>query len=225
MTETRTYFHDQLRHVKSDVVRLAALAGESIPRSTEALLTADHDALARLRVDDGHIDRLAAAIESDGCRLLALQQPVAGDLRALVTALRLAYELERIGDLMVDVASTIDGPRREIDGRARGLVEQLGELTHALLRGAIDAYVDGEEAAGARLRPILQEVVEVHHRLLEHLLSSARDGGLDVDAAVQFALVGRCFERAADHAFNVVRRVHYLVAGSEPGTQRGVTIG
>jgi phosphate transport system protein len=194
---------------------LAALVGECIPRGTEALMTRERAALETLRATDADIGHLAAAIEADGCRLLALQQPVASDLRALVTALRLSYELERVSELIVDLASTIEGPPLEIDARARGLVEQLGELTHALLLAAVDAYVDGDVSASDRLGPVLAEVVDVHRRLLDHLLRSAREEQLGVDAAVQFALVGRCYVRASEHAFAIVRRVPYLVAGTE----------
>jgi phosphate transport system protein len=214
-TDVRAHFEDQLRHVKSDVVRLAALVGECIPRGTEALITHDRGELDGLRDVVSDVERLAAAIEAEGCRLLALQQPVAGDLRALVTALRMAYELERVGSLVVDATSTIDGPFHDIDARARGLVEQLGELMHALLLAAVDAYVDGDASSADRLAPVLNEVIDVHHRLVDHLVKSAREGHLDVDAAVQFALVGRCYERAGEHALTIAHRVRYLVAGTE----------
>jgi phosphate transport system protein len=221
MHATRTSFRDQLDHVKRDVVRLGALVSETISRGTDAFLTADDAATEAMDEDDKRVDRLTAAIEQDGCRLLALQQPVASDLRALMTALRLAYEMERVGDLMVNIAAAAHGLRgHDLDPRARGLVEQLGELTHALLCAAIDAYADGDTEASTRLASVHDEITDVHRRLVEHLLQSAHAGVIDVDAAVQLALVGRSFERVGDHAFNVVRRVRYMVNGSAIESKR-----
>src|SRR3954454_21356052 len=104
MVDNRRSFHQELDEIRNDIVRLAAMVTEFIPRGTEILLANDlRGAKALIEADDG-IDALSLEIEDHCYQVLALQQPMAGDLRSIVTAIRLVSEIERSGDLMVNVA-------------------------------------------------------------------------------------------------------------------------
>ena len=141
--ETRRQFHDDLDGLKSQIVHLGALAIETIPRATTALLNGDL-AFAQALIDaDDIIDLKSIEIEEECMRLLALQQPMARDLRALMAAVKLNWDIERSADLAVNICKTV----RRIYGVAlphtvRGVVEQMSEEAYRLTRLAVDSYMD-----------------------------------------------------------------------------------
>jgi phosphate transport system protein len=215
--DTRKTFHGQLDDIREQLVRLGALATELIPRGTEMLLNLDLREAQAIIDEDDEIDDLALDIEERCYRLLALQQPMAVDLRALVTAIRLASEIERSADLMVNVAKAV---RRlygmEHDPRVRGLLQRMGEEAHRLFRLAIDAYVDADESLAAALDDMDDSLDTTHRTFIAQILESCRAGTIEVEAAVQLALIGRYYERIGDHAVNMGERVRYLVTGWLP---------
>lgn len=217
--EPRRSFHNQLDEVRNGLVRLAAYVTESLPRATEALLSGDAALCAVLIASDDVLDDLAASIEDHCYHLLALQQPMAGDMRAIVTAIRLASEIERSGDLVVNVAKAANRIRMfPIDHVTRGLVERMSEEALGLFRFAVDAYVDNDFANAAALDEMDDALDAVHREFIGQVLQSCRNGQLEVQAAVQLALVGRYYERIGDHAVNMGERVCYMVNGWRPGS-------
>ena len=215
--EARKSFHKELAAIRDDLVRLAALVCEAIPRGTQALLDGDLGAAQSLIDADDAMDRIALDVEDRCYHQLALQQPMASDLRALVTAIRLTAELERSGDLMVNVAK---GARRiygmEIDPKTRGLLQTMSEEALRLFRFAVDAYAEADEAKGAALDDMDDTLDGVHRDYIGQVLESCRAGALDIQAAVQLALIGRYYERIGDHAVNIGEKVRYLVSGWLP---------
>jgi phosphate transport system protein len=215
--DTRRNFHQQLDTIRDDLVHLAALVCESIPRGTQALLDGDLGAAQALIDGDDVLDRLAIEVEDRCYNQLALQQPMASDMRFVVTAIRLTAEIERSGDLMVNVAK---GARRiyglPIDPKVRGLLFAMSEEALRLYRHAIDAYVEGDESKAAALDDMDDTLDTIHREYIGAVLESCRAGTLDIQAAVQLALVGRYYERIGDHAVNVGERVRYMVSGWMP---------
>ncbi len=219
--DTRRRYHDQLEAMKADTVRLAAMAIEAIGAGTSALLEADLKAAERLVAADQEMDELTYAIEEEAYVLLARQNPMARDLRAIVAILRVIHEVERCGDLMVNVAKAT---RRlypyGLDPKVRGLIERMGAQAAEQMRLAITAFEDGDLAQAAAI----EDMDDVMDDLQKSLFRSIFTGGaMDESAlqrAVQVALVGRYFERIADHAVNVSARVRFMVTGvwREDGT-------
>lgn len=215
--EPRRSFHHQLDEVRFDIVRLAAHVTESLPRATEALLTGDAVLCDELINSDDVLDALASSIEDQCYHLLALQQPMASDMRTIVTAIRLASEIERSGDLVVNVAKAARRIRAfPIDHSTRGLVERMSEEALALFLFAVDVFVDNDDARAATLDEMDDGLDAVHRAFIGQILSSCRTGQLEVQAAVQLALVGRYYERIGDHAVNMGERVRYMVSGWRP---------
>jgi phosphate transport system protein len=214
MTETRKAFHEELAEVSESVVRLGALAGEAINAGTDCLLGSDLAAAELVIAADAVTDELARSIEAHSFLLLARQQPMAVDLRTLVTVLRIAHELERIGDLMVNVAKA---SRRlypyQMEPRIRGLLHRMREQALAQLKLAIDAFAERDAVRAAALSDMDDVMDELQKELFRVLFElPAREEGV-VQRAVQIALVGRYFERIADHAVNTGERVAYIVTG------------
>jgi phosphate transport system protein len=215
--EIRKAYHHQLDDVKKEIVRLAALVTESIPRGTEALLTNDLDTAQNLIEGDDELDALAIDIEERCYQILALQQPMASELRGLVAAIRMTSEIERSGDLMVNV---VKGARRiygtEFDPKLRGLIERMSEEALRLFRIAIDAYVEGDASKAAALDDMDDRLDALHKDYIQAIFESHGGGQVDLQAGVQLALIGRYYERIGDHAVNLGERVQYMVTGWLP---------
>ncbi len=214
MTETRRVFHEELDSLRSDVIRLGALAGEAVEAATNALLAADLAAVERVVADDQILDDLTHDMEQRTCLLLAQQQPMAADLRMLVTVLRVIHEIERIGDLMAKVAKAA---RRlyphEIEPRIRGLIDRMRDQAAAQLRLAIEAFADRDVARAAALADMDDVMDELQKELFQAIFSLRSPDDSTLQLAVQMALVGRYYERAGDHAANVADRVRFMVTG------------
>ena len=228
MTEAlRKTYHEELNGIRDGVVRMAGLVSETIHRGTEIFLAGDLKEAQRLIEDDGLLDTMSIELEERCYQVLALQQPMASDLRAITSALWLNSEIERSGDLMANIAKAT---RRiygiEIDVRVRGLIVQMSEEAARLFRLAIDAYAEGDSGLGAALRDIDDRLDELHRDTIQAIFESHQEHQYDLQAGVQLALVCRFYERIGDHAVNIGERVCYMVDAWHPdhtGALRGET--
>ena len=213
--ELRKSFHAQLSDVHDDIVRLAAMVCEALPRGTQALLDLDLVEAQRLIESDDMLDELALSIEERCYRLLALQQPMAGDMRAIVAALKLVDEYERSGDLVVNICKAL---RRmygvSLDPTLRGLISQMSDEALRLTRMSIEAYSEGNEGLAAALDDIDDRLDDLQGEFIEAVFNAPRP--VDPKEAVQLALIARYYERIGDHAVNVGERVRYMVTGWMP---------
>jgi len=216
-TEIRRTFHNDLDDLRDDVIRLAGMATEALARGTVALLAGDLEAAEALISGDDEIDELALEIEEHCFRLLALQNPLASDLRQIIAALRMTSEIERSADL---VTNTMKATRRlygtTLDPRLRGLIERMSENVHRLFRLAIDAYADRNEALAAALEDMDDDIDDLHADYIRAIFEVYEGRGAPLQVAVQLALVGRYYERIGDHAVNIGERVRYMVSGWLP---------
>ncbi len=219
MTETRSTFHHQLDEVQRDLIRAAARVTETIMRGTQCLLDLDLNEASAVIEGDDEIDALTLDIEDRCFTLLARQQPMAGDMRAVVTAIRLTQEIERSGDLMVNVAKAA---RRlygtEVPPPLRSLLEAMAGEAVRLFKIAMDAYAEGDATLAGALDDMDDRLDQIHKDYIEAILDLHSDVQ-DVQVAVQLALVGRYYERIGDHAVNIGERVQYMVTGWLPEHQ------
>ncbi|MEO6318794.1 MAG: phosphate signaling complex protein PhoU [Acidimicrobiales bacterium] len=216
MPELRPTFHQQLDEVRRDLVRVAARVTEAIMRGTDALVNADLAAAQALIDGDDEIDTLSLDIEERCFMILARQQPMASDMRAVVTAIRLTSEIERSGDLMVNVAKAT---RRiygsEVPLPLRHLLHAMAGEAARLYGLAMDAYAEGDANLGGALDDMDDRLDQLHEDYIQTILELHADVR-DVQMAVQLALVGRYYERIGDHAVNIGERVQYMVTGWLP---------
>jgi phosphate transport system protein len=218
--EARKSFQDALDELRVDVIRLAALTTEAIGAGTQAFLDADLTAAERVIENDDDIDDLTHSIEDSCYQLLARQQPMATDLRTVVSVLRIVHELERSADLMVNVAKTT---RRlyphSLDPKLRGIIQRMGEQAGTQTRVALDAFADSDPSAAFALADMDDTMDDLTKSLFRHVLAGSGPGSDDegnVLLAVQLALVGRHYERIADHAVTIGQRVGFMVTGEHP---------
>jgi phosphate transport system protein len=206
-TELRQRYHRKLDEINDKVVQLFALVGEGIAAATEALLSGDRDA-ARLVVErDCLIDSLYRDIEHLVNQELALQNPVATDLRFLLSVLRIVPELERSHDLVEHIARrALPGLTDDLTPRTRGLIAQMGTVGVEMWRSLSDAWFERDPLCHRLLDDRDEEMDDLHVNLTAELAS----GKTRVPVAMDMALVARFYERLGDHAVNVASRIRYL---------------
>jgi phosphate transport system protein len=224
MDELRKGFHHELEEVRTELVRLAASVIEAIPRATSVLLNGDLDgADALIRLDD-EIDANSIDLEERCYQLLALQAPVAGDLRQLVAIVKMIGEIERSADLTVNIckaARRIYG--HELEPRLRGLVSRMSEQAQQLFVAALESFEENDVAKAAALDDMDSFLDSLQRQFVQAILESHADKQIDLQVAIQLAVVARFYERIGDHAVNIGDRVRYLVTGWMPehkGAQR-----
>jgi phosphate transport system protein len=215
--ETRKAFHEELQDVSNDVVRLGAMVLEAVQGATEALLEGDLKAGEQVLLAGRDIDALRRSIEDHVFHLLAQQQPMAIDLRSLVSILRVIHELELSGHLMVN---TTRASRRlyphQLEPRLRGIIDRMREQAALELRIAMDAFADLDVTRAAALHDMDGVMEDLVKDLFRAILSAGSVDEGTLQQATQMALVGRFYERTADHAVAIGDRVVFMVTGEMP---------
>jgi phosphate transport system protein len=212
MVEHRQEFQIALEAIEAKVIELFALVAGDLAGATDALLTGNNEILKVLLEREQVIDALYPEIEELVNRQIALQAPVASDLRFLLSVLRIVPELERSHDLLVDIARRADHVLGEdLSPRSRGLVERMGILVSDMWRQSADSWYQRDRSAAGVLEERDDEMDELHASLMAELAS----GRMALPVTMEMTLVARFYERLGDHAVNIARRVVYL-AGSQP---------
>jgi len=233
---------ERIRDVQLDVVRLASLTTDAVTEGTAAFVDGDLDAADRVVADDDAVDALRHSIEDECLRILTRSAELApADLRFVGVAMRVAHELERSADLMVNVAKTTWRLfPRPLDNTARRIIERLGRQAVVQIRVAINAFADRDPSWAAALADMDETIDELQKSLFRHILTlqDVKDGAPEpepepahggaspladdspVVAAVQLALVGRHYERIGDHAVTIAQQVHFVVTGERAGRRR-----
>ena len=222
--EMRKGFHRELDDVRADIVKMAAMATEMMTRATDTLLDADM-LMAQAIIDhDDDIDVLSQAVEDRCFRLLALQGPMAADLRAIAATMRINSDLERSADLAVNI---VKGARRiygqVLPPRLRGIIAQMSEEAVRMIRLAIDAYTETDGPLGAALDDIDNRLDQLQSEFVQAMFEAHSDEALPLQPAVQLALIARYYERIGDHAVNIGERVAFMASGAareHPGAAR-----
>ena len=210
MIEPRQEFEHDLEAIEAKVIELFAMVAEDLPRATQALLSGNNEVLAALTEREKVIDALYPEIEELVNREILLQQPVASDLRFLLSVLRIVPELERSHDLVMQVAARANHILGEdLSPRTRGIVERMGSLASEMWRQAVDSWYQRDRFAASVLETRDDEMDELHSSLIAELAS----GRMALPVTMEMTLVARFYERLGDHAVNIARRVIYL-AGS-----------
>jgi phosphate transport system protein len=209
----REAYFDQLDSIVDDLVAMTHEVQTAVSRSTRALLTADAEVAERVISDDADVDAARERIETRCFELLALQQPVASDLRMLVAAFRMVADLERMGDLSVHVAKVarLRVPDVAIPDELVPTIERMAAVAERMVGQAASVIAERDVEAARALEDSDDEMDQLRRSSFRRML--ADDWPYGVEPAVDIALLGRYYERIADHAVSLARRVVYLVTG------------
>jgi phosphate transport system protein len=213
----RDAYADQLDSIREDLLTLARLVGTAVSEATQALLDADASVAERVISNDAAIDALRVQIEDHSFELLSLQNPVAGDLRMLVASLRMVSEFERMGDLSVHVAkiARLRIPDAAVPDEVVPTIARMAALAEVMIAKVAHVIAESDVAAAEELEQVDEEMDKLRRSSFRELLGSEWKHG--VEPAVDIALLGRYYERIADHAVSIARRVVFLVTGEQPG--------
>ncbi|OBG62380.1 phosphate transport system regulatory protein PhoU [Mycobacterium sp. E1715] len=209
----RSAFHHRLGTLSEQLAAMCAMAGGAIGLATEALLKADLVLAERVIAGQADIVAVNTGVEETAFALLALQAPVATDLRAVVSAIRIAADAQRMGGLAVHVAdiARMRHPRIAVPDDVRHHIAEMGDAAEQLAVGAREVLLAQDPRRAAQIRRDDDAMDELHHQLLTALMDPCWTHG--VAAAVDVTLLGRFYERFADHAVQIARRVIFQATG------------
>ncbi|MFF4257915.1 phosphate signaling complex protein PhoU [Streptomyces sp. NPDC001663] len=209
----RESYHKELDSISEALVEMANLVGSAMGRATSALLDADLQLAESVISIEERAEDMQRDLESQAIAVLARQQPVATDLRVVVTSLRMSAELERCGVLAQHVAGVARRryPQHAVPRDLRRTILEMGQLAQRLMAQAAEVLITHDIDAALQLENDDDRMDELHRMIFQHLMDDRWHHG--VETAVDVTLVGRYYERFADHAVSVARRVVYLVTG------------
>lgn len=210
----RAYFEQRLENVTGQLVAMSRLVESLAETALEAIVERDESKANAVVLGDREIDATEIDIEEACIELLATQQPMAGDLRRLISILKINSDLERIGDHAVNVA---EGAQRLIDrGSDWSVPIELSEaaaIAQGMLRDALDSFVqhDADKARDVLARD--DRVDRLHESLLRSMITIMMESPMQIGVGLSFILIGRNFERIADLATNIGEEVVFFVEG------------
>jgi len=212
----RTAYHDQLDALTTQLGEMCGMAGIAMERATQALLQADLMLAEQVITDHEQISAMSAHSEETAFVLLALQAPVAGDLRAVVSSIQIVADVDRMGALALHVAKIARRrhPQHALPEEVNGYFAEMGRVAVELGSAAQEVVVSRDPEKAARLREEDDAMDDLHRHLFTVLMN--RDWKYGVAAAVDVTLLGRFYERFADHAVEIGRRVIFLATGKLP---------
>jgi phosphate transport system protein len=209
----RDAYHEELDSIGEGLVEMARLVGSAIGRATTAMLDADLNLAESVIAGDEKVDDLQRELESRAVNLLARQQPVATDLRIVVTSLRMTADLERSGDLAQHVAklARLRFPESAVPRDLHATILEMGQLAQRLMAKAAEVIITKDVDLALQLEQDDDAMDLLHRTLFQHLMDDRWKHG--IETAVDVTLLGRYYERYADHAVSVANRVVFLVTG------------
>ncbi len=215
MRTMRNAYFDQLDAIVDDLVEMTREVQVAVRKATKSLLTADAEIAEQVISEDAEIDAMREKIEASSFELLALQQPVAGELRMLVATLRMVADLERMGDLSVHVAKVarLRVPDVAIPDELVPTIERMADVAELMVGQAAGIIADRDVEGAIALEKSDEEMDQLRRSSFQMMLDESWAHG--VEPAVDIALLGRYYERIADHAVSLARRVVYLVTGEK----------
>lgn len=212
----RDTFHDELDQIGTELVDMSRMVASAMSRATSALLDADIALAEEVISDDERVDETYRELDDRALDVLARQQPVATDLRTIVTTLRIIADLERMGDLAQHVAKVarMRYPLSAVPPELQSTIRDMGAVAGKVVAKAGAVIATQDASTAIELEKDDDAMDTLHRRLFATLLSDEWSHG--IEPAIDITLIGRYYERFADHAVSVARRVVYLVTGEMP---------
>ena len=209
----RDAFHEELDAIQATLVTMGEMVAVAMERSSAALLNADVKLAEQVISEDEKLDTIQHDLEARAINLMARQQPVAQDLRILVTSLRMSADLERMGDLCHHIAklARMRYPAVAVPPELVSTIENMGKTAKKIIEKSTHVVKSQDLQAAIELETDDDEMDTLHRALFVALLDDSWTHG--IETAIDMTLLGRYYERCADHAVSIARRVYFLVKG------------
>jgi phosphate transport system protein len=210
----REQFQEELDGVSATLVDMAGLVKTAMQNATTALLTADLALAEKVIADDLIIDEIQHDLDARTINLIARQSPVATDLRTLVTSLRMSADLERMGDLAHHIAKSarMRYPATAVPPELSLTIEEMGRVCVSIIEKVALVLKNRDTDRALEVETDDDAIDSLHRKIIQTLLDPSWQHG--IETAIDMTLLGRYYERCADHAVSIARRVYFLVTGS-----------
>ena len=205
-----THLQHELNQLKSELLRMGGLVERAISNAVEALVKRDTPLAEKTIREDARINDLELDIDDRCLKLLALHQPLAGDLRFITSAMRINTELERIGDLSVNIAERAISLKQESQLKPYIDLPRMAEITQGMVRDVLDAFVKGDPELARSVCRRDDEVDALNNQVFRELLTYMMEDPKTITRSAHLIIVSRCLERIADHATNIAEGVIFM---------------
>ena len=209
----RDAFHEDLNSINQTLVDMSKLVSNAMANATKSLLQPNLELAELVIAEDDKIDAIQHELDSKTLDVMARQQPVASDLRNLVTSLRMSADFERMGDFAHHVAriARMRYPQGAVPAELVPTIQAMGDTAVALINKVTGLLQSRDTAVALEVERDDDEMDRLHRKLFEILLDDSWSHG--IEAAIDMTLLGRYYERCADHTVSISRRVYFLVTG------------
>jgi phosphate transport system protein len=213
MSKQERPLDEELKDLKEKLLEMASRAEEQIGRAVRSLKERKQDLACQVLDNEEAINRLDIEIDESAMRLLALRQPMAADLRFITGAMKIGSDLERIGDLAVNIAERTLEILKYPQLKPLIDIPRMAEMAQNMVRDALNAFVNGDAALAKNVCERDDQVDQLNNQVFRELLTYMLEDASTIHRAVDLILVGRHLERIADHATNIGEDVIYMVKG------------
>jgi len=207
------HFDEELATLKEKILRMGALVEEQIAHSIKALVERDAELARRVIENDRRVNAADVEIDEDCLRLIALHQPMAGDLRFLTTAMKISTELERMSDLAENISERAVELNEEPQLKPYIDIPRMAEHTQRMVKESLDAFVNRNSELARDVCKADDVIDDLNHQIFRELLSFMIEDPKTTTRAIRISFVSKYLERIADHATNIAELVVYLVEG------------
>ncbi|HWQ29481.1 MAG TPA: phosphate signaling complex protein PhoU [Negativicutes bacterium] len=208
---TRSYFEQELQELQVSLLKMSSMVEEILSDSVKALKTQDVELAHKVIESDDEIDEMEFVVEDKCLKLIALQSPLAKDLRVIATALKIITDLERIADYAVDIAKITIKLSQEKYIKELIDIPRMTEIAVNMVKGSIDAYVKLDTEEADNVAKMDDELDGLYKQVFRELLLIMMEDPRTVHQATSFLLISRYLERIGDHVTNICERVIYCV--------------
>jgi phosphate transport system protein len=209
----RDAFHEDLDSINQTLVEMSNLVSGAMGRATTSLLSPNLELAEEVIADDDRVDAIQHELDNKTLDVMARQQPVASDLRNLVTSLRMSADFERMGDFAHHIAriARMRYPQSAVPAELAPTIQAMGDVAVALINKVTGLLQSRDINVALEVERDDDEMDKLHRKLFEVLMEDSWSHG--IETAIDMTLLGRYYERCADHAVSVSRRVYFLVTG------------
>ena len=208
---TERHFHQELGELKNNLLKMAGLVERAIAISIAALMERDSSKANEVIAGDNAINDLENTIDEQCVTLLALQQPMAVDLRLITVALKIVKDLERMGDQAVNIAERVCSLNEEPQLKPYIDLPHMARIAQQMVKDSLDSFVTGNAELAREICTRDDLVDALNNQIFRELLTYMMSDPTTITRAVHLIIIGRCLERIGDHATNVAESVVYMV--------------
>jgi phosphate transport system protein len=211
-------FDEELKRLHTLISRMGGLAESQLADAIRAVTERDSELAAEVVEMDPRVDELEREVDDLALKVLALRQPMAGDLRSILSALKISAELERIADYATNVAKRSLALNQIPPIRPMHAIPRMGQVVKEMIKEVLDAYVNSDVDAAVRVWNRDEELDEMYASLFREFLTYMMEDPRNIGACTHLLFMAKNIERIGDHATNIAENLYYLVHGT-PLTQ------